>query len=71
MDEPETRPGTSPSRSGEGRLESPSLETLGQPVWIGPYRLTSRIATGGMAEVYVGRHISESGEFGPMMWRPT
>ena len=43
------------------------METLGQPMWIGPYRLTSRIATGGMAEVYVGRHISEDGQFGPMV----
>ncbi|MBS1150171.1 MAG: serine/threonine protein kinase [Myxococcaceae bacterium] len=36
-------------------------------MWFGRYRLTSRIATGGMAEVYVGRHISEAGEFGPMV----
>jgi len=43
------------------------VETLGQPVWIGQYRLTSRIATGGMAEVYVGRHITQEGEFGPMV----
>ncbi|MBL8919889.1 MAG: protein kinase [Myxococcaceae bacterium] len=43
------------------------MENLGSPVWIGQYRLTSRIATGGMAEVYVGRHISEDGTFGPMV----
>lgn len=43
------------------------MENLGSPVWIGRYRLTSRIATGGMAEVYVGRHISEDGTFGPMV----
>ena len=36
-------------------------------MWIGQYRLTSRIATGGMAEVYVGRHIDEQGTFGPMV----
>jgi eukaryotic-like serine/threonine-protein kinase len=36
-------------------------------VWIGQYRLTSRLATGGMAEVYVGRHITEAGQFGPMV----
>jgi len=36
-------------------------------MWFGRYRLTSRIATGGMAEVYVGRHITENGEFGPMV----
>jgi eukaryotic-like serine/threonine-protein kinase len=44
-----------------------SVENLGSPVWIGPYRLTSRIATGGMAEVYVGRHIDARGTFGPMV----
>ncbi|MDP3236727.1 MAG: protein kinase [Myxococcales bacterium] len=43
------------------------MENLGSPVWIGQYRLTSRIATGGMAEVYVGRHIDEQGTFGPMV----
>ncbi|MCU0696724.1 MAG: protein kinase [Myxococcaceae bacterium] len=43
------------------------MENLGNPLWIGQYRLTSRIATGGMAEVYVGRHIDESGLFGPMV----
>ncbi len=43
------------------------METLGQPVWFGQYRLTSRVATGGMAEVYVGRHITPEGQFGPMV----
>ncbi len=43
------------------------METLGNPTWFGRYRLTSRIATGGMAEVYVGRHITEEGNFGPMV----
>jgi len=43
------------------------LENLGQPLWVGHYRLTSRIATGGMAEVYVGRQISETGAFGPIV----
>jgi serine/threonine protein kinase/Tfp pilus assembly protein PilF len=36
-------------------------------MWFGRNRLTSRIATGGMAEVFVGRHITEAGEFGPMV----
>ena len=48
-------------------LHFPFVETLGQPSWFGRYRLTSRIATGGMAEVYVGRHITEDGTFGPMV----
>lgn len=43
------------------------MENLGAPVWIGQYRLTTRIATGGMAEVFVGRHISPDGQFGPMV----
>ncbi|MBX7113676.1 MAG: protein kinase [Myxococcaceae bacterium] len=38
-----------------------------EPIWFGRYRLTSRIATGGMAEVYLGRHIDEAGNFGPMV----
>jgi eukaryotic-like serine/threonine-protein kinase len=45
----------------------PQVETLGEPLWIGQYRLTSRIATGGMAEIYVGRHITPQGDFGPMV----
>ena len=43
------------------------MESLGQPSWFGQYRLTSRIATGGMAEVYLGRHISPDGRFGPLV----
>ncbi len=43
------------------------MNTLGEPLWIGQYRLTSRLATGGMAEVYVGRQISPDGAFGPMV----
>ncbi len=43
------------------------MESIGQPLWFGQYRLTSRIATGGMAEVYVGRHITPEGQFGPMV----
>jgi eukaryotic-like serine/threonine-protein kinase len=33
--------------------------------WFGRYRLTSRIATGGMAEVYLGRALQPDGRFGP------
>lgn len=43
------------------------MNTLGEPLWIGQYRLTSRLATGGMAEVYVGRQITPDGAFGPMV----
>lgn len=43
------------------------MDPIGQPLWFGQYRLTSRIATGGMAEVYVGRHITPEGQFGPMV----
>ncbi|MCP3141639.1 serine/threonine-protein kinase [Pyxidicoccus xibeiensis] len=32
---------------------------------MGRYRLSARIATGGMAEVYLGRHIDENGQRGP------
>ena len=35
------------------------------PSWLGRYRLSSRIATGGMAEVYLGRRIDEDGSQGP------
>ncbi|MHB8873365.1 MAG: serine/threonine-protein kinase, partial [Myxococcaceae bacterium] len=42
-------------------------DNLNSPTWFGQYRLTSRLATGGMAEVYVGRHISPDGRFGPMV----
>ena len=40
---------------------------VGEPVWFGQYRLTSRVATGGMAEVYVGRHITDDGVYGPLV----
>ena len=43
------------------------MDLLGQPAWFGEYRLTSRIATGGMAEVYIGRHITQDGRFGPLV----
>lgn len=43
------------------------MDSLGEPLWVGSYRLTSRIATGGMAEIYVGRHITPDGQFGPMV----
>jgi serine/threonine protein kinase/Flp pilus assembly protein TadD len=33
--------------------------------WLGRYRLSARIATGGMAEVYLGRRIEENGQRGP------
>ncbi len=33
--------------------------------WLGRYRLSARIATGGMAEVYLGRRIEEDGQRGP------
>ncbi len=33
--------------------------------WFGRYRLSARIATGGMAEVYLGRRIDEDGSRGP------
>ncbi|HSP76902.1 MAG TPA: serine/threonine-protein kinase, partial [Myxococcaceae bacterium] len=35
------------------------------PSWFGRYRLSARIATGGMAEVYLGRRIEEDGSLGP------
>jgi serine/threonine protein kinase/Flp pilus assembly protein TadD len=34
------------------------------PYWLGRYRLSARIATGGMAEVYLGRRIDEDGRRG-------
>jgi serine/threonine protein kinase/Flp pilus assembly protein TadD len=43
------------------------VKTIGEPIWVGQYRLTARVATGGMAEVYVGRHITPEGVFGPMV----
>lgn len=33
----------------------------------GPYRLSGRVATGGMAEVYAARKVSEDGAAGPMV----
>ncbi len=42
-------------------------DNLENPTWFGRYRLTSRLATGGMAEVYIGRHVSPSGQAGPMV----
>jgi serine/threonine protein kinase/Tfp pilus assembly protein PilF len=41
------------------------LEPEQNPYWMGRYRLSARIATGGMAEVYLGRHIDEDGTRGP------
>ena len=38
-----------------------------QPAFFGPYRLSSRLATGGMAEVYVGRQVSADGQFGSLV----
>ncbi len=43
------------------------MQTYPQPLWFGRYRLSARIATGGMAEVFAGRHVSEAGVFGPMV----
>lgn len=37
------------------------------PTWFGDYRLTARVATGGMAEVYVGRKLLSNGAMGPMV----
>jgi Flp pilus assembly protein TadD len=37
------------------------------PSWFGNYRLTARVATGGMAEVYVGRKQLRDGTMGPMV----
>ncbi len=38
-----------------------------EPTWFGSYRLASRIATGGMAEVYAGRRVRDDGSLGPMV----
>ncbi|MBI3186136.1 MAG: protein kinase [Myxococcales bacterium] len=60
--------GLEAGRSGDQSfVDCAPVSSLGGPTWFGRYRLTSRIATGGMAEVYVGRHISEDGKFGPMV----
>jgi serine/threonine protein kinase/Tfp pilus assembly protein PilF len=41
------------------------LEPEQNPHQVGRYRLSARIATGGMAEVYLGRRIEEDGQRGP------
>ncbi|QSQ23125.1 protein kinase [Pyxidicoccus parkwayensis] len=41
------------------------MELEQNPYWVGRYRLSARIATGGMAEVYLGRRIDEDGTRGP------
>jgi serine/threonine protein kinase/Tfp pilus assembly protein PilF len=41
------------------------LEQEPNTYWVGRYRLSARIATGGMAEVYLGRRIEEDGQRGP------
>jgi serine/threonine protein kinase/Flp pilus assembly protein TadD len=41
------------------------LELEQNAYWVGRYRLSARIATGGMAEVYLGRRIEEDGRRGP------
>lgn len=43
------------------------VHPLESPCWFGRYRLTSRIATGGMAEIYAGRKLQADGGFGPMV----
>ncbi len=41
------------------------MESEQSSVWVGRYRLSARIATGGMAEVYLARRIEEDGQRGP------
>ncbi|XXF77040.1 protein kinase [Myxococcaceae bacterium GXIMD 01537] len=41
------------------------MESAQNAEWVGRYRLSARIATGGMAEVYLGRRIEEDGARGP------
>ncbi|MFP2904545.1 serine/threonine-protein kinase, partial [Pyxidicoccus sp. 3LFB2] len=41
------------------------MEPEQNPYQVGRYRLSARIATGGMAEVYLGRRIDEDGTRGP------
>ena len=52
---------------GHLRYVLAGLNSLVQPIWFGQYRLTARIATGGMAEVYVGRHVEDDGTMGAMV----
>jgi serine/threonine protein kinase/tetratricopeptide (TPR) repeat protein len=48
------------------RMLRPAVNSPEQnPYWLGRYRLSARIATGGMAEVYLGRRIEENGQRGP------
>ncbi len=42
------------------------MSELGNPTFFGGYRLTARIATGGMAEVYVGRRVKAQ-SLGPIV----
>ena len=51
----------------EGCTLRPRLSVSQTSTWFGRYRLTSRIATGGMAEVYLGRMLLPDGRFGPAM----
>nr|WP_144370204.1 serine/threonine-protein kinase [Myxococcus stipitatus] len=41
------------------------LESGPNTYWVGRYRLSARIATGGMAEVYLGRRFEDDGQRGP------
>ncbi|MBX7101155.1 MAG: protein kinase [Myxococcaceae bacterium] len=72
---PQPGPGSTCATGRTGRLSPPGfakvpstlVDSFSEPNWFGPYRLTSRLATGGMAEVYVGRHVAEDGAIGPMV----
>jgi len=46
---------------------APLLVDSSNASWFGRYRLGSRIATGGMAKVYLGRRIEEDGSRGPVV----
>jgi eukaryotic-like serine/threonine-protein kinase len=62
--------GTGPHRAFTvpgGCTLQPRLSVSQTSTWFGRYRLTSRIATGGMAEVYLGRMLLPDGRFGPAM----
>lgn len=41
------------------------MESGPNTYWVGRYRLSARIATGGMAEVYLGRRFEDDGQRGP------